>query len=308
VLTGTNMNGTRRYRHAPGINCGTTNRSVACDILHDEFAALMEILTIDPHAVDMMTELTIQAQRLNGQISEADLEQQKIEAIALCERRIDAAVVLFGDGMIDEDEYWLRVDENRREIAHWQTRTTETEKLALEFAMCIDVVNTMASRWRDASLEDKQGMARNLFNELVFDLDTHRIVGFKLKAWADRGLHQGDQIRRPGERGHQPGRTHALDDGACRTDQIGQPESAEHAQPQRRQYSAAWRGRLAVLRHAADPSRTRDDSMTAASCPNPVAGSCASSSSCDRLSWCAGGRPRPRARCSCRRRCPARTC
>lgn len=34
--------------------------------------------------------------------------------------------------------------------------------------------------------EDRQGMARNLFNYVIFDLDTHRIVDFRLKPWADR--------------------------------------------------------------------------------------------------------------------------
>ena len=34
--------------------------------------------------------------------------------------------------------------------------------------------------------EDKQGMARNLFTSITYDLDTQRIVDFKLKPWADR--------------------------------------------------------------------------------------------------------------------------
>ncbi len=34
--------------------------------------------------------------------------------------------------------------------------------------------------------EDRQGLARSLFSEIVYDLDARRIVDFKLKPWADR--------------------------------------------------------------------------------------------------------------------------
>jgi hypothetical protein len=37
-------------------------------------------------------------------------------------------------------------------------------------------------------LEDCQGLARSLFERIVFDLDQRRIVEFKLKAWAHRFL------------------------------------------------------------------------------------------------------------------------
>jgi hypothetical protein len=80
------------------------------------------------------------------------------------------------------------VDRNEREIAHWQMRTTETEKIALELGMCMDIVNNMAQLWETTSPEDRQGMARNLFDYLVYDLDTRRITDFRLKPWADRFL------------------------------------------------------------------------------------------------------------------------
>jgi len=58
----------------------------------------------------------------------------------------------------------------------------------LELAMCMDIVNNMANLWEMADSEDKQGMARNLFEYLVYDLDTRRITDFRLKPWADRFL------------------------------------------------------------------------------------------------------------------------
>ncbi|GAB5491437.1 MAG: hypothetical protein Phog2KO_16520 [Phototrophicaceae bacterium] len=189
VLSGTNMNGTRRYRHSPGVKCGCTNKSVVCDIIEEEFGKLIQLLDVNPDSIGLMTEWAIQAQQLYGKSNGSeDIERQKTEAIALCRRRIDATVTLFGDGMIGKEEYRRRIDENEREISHWEMRTSETEKLGLEFAMCVNAVKTMCSTWETNSAEDKQGMARNLFESVVFDLDTHRIMGFRLKPWADRFL------------------------------------------------------------------------------------------------------------------------
>lgn len=77
---------------------------------------------------------------------------------------------------------------NEQEIAHWQARTDETEQLALELAMCVEAVNKINRLWQMGSDEDKQGLARSLFTDVLYDLDTRRIVGFKLKPWADRFL------------------------------------------------------------------------------------------------------------------------
>ncbi len=181
----------RRYRHKAGVKCGCTNRSVSCEVVEHDFGRLIKLLTIQPDTLDLMTELAIQADKANGignDNGEADLEAQKQEAIALCRRRIDAAVVLFGDGMIDKDEYRRRVEANEREIAHWEARTTETQKLALELAMCMSAVDRLARLWDMSDAEDRQGLVRSLFTHITYDLDTQRIVDFRLKPWADRYL------------------------------------------------------------------------------------------------------------------------
>jgi hypothetical protein len=60
--------------------------------------------------------------------------------------------------------------------------------LAVEFALCMGEVDKLAKLWRTVSDEDKQGLARSLFEHIVFDLDTRQIVDFRLKPWADRWL------------------------------------------------------------------------------------------------------------------------
>jgi len=115
-----------------------------------------------------------------------DFEQQRIEAIALCRRRIDAAVKLYGEGFIDYDEFRSRVDDNEREIAEWKARITEQERITLELSRCMEMIRRIADIWENGDAEDRQSVAQNLFNEIVYDLDTQRIESFRLKPWAER--------------------------------------------------------------------------------------------------------------------------
>jgi hypothetical protein len=179
----------RRYRHKQGTSCGCINRSVPADIFEADFGRLIKLLTVRPDALELMTELAIQADKAGRRTDSAvDPEQEKREAITLCKRRIDAAVILFGDGRIDQAEYRRRIEQNEREMAHWEARTTETEKAALELTVCMDAIDKVARLWDISEDEDRQGMARTLFSHIVYDLDTRRIVDFKLKPWADRFL------------------------------------------------------------------------------------------------------------------------
>jgi DNA invertase Pin-like site-specific DNA recombinase len=175
-----------RYRHKAGAKCGCANRSVKVEVLEADFARLLQLLTVETSHLDLMTELGIQLSNL-GQPSDAlDLEAQKRAAIATCKRRIDAAIVLFGEGRIDKEEYHRRLEQNEREIAHWEARTTETEKIGLELAICVEAVDKIAKLWEANDDEDKQGLVRSLFHYIVYDLDAQRIVDFRLKPWADR--------------------------------------------------------------------------------------------------------------------------
>ncbi len=189
-LTGrTDANGIRRYKHKTGVTCGVQSRSIPCDDLEAAFGRLIRLLTIRQEALNLLTELAIQAEQGGGITEdEAEFERQRQEAIALCNRRIDAAKMLYLDGEIDREDYLVRKEQNEREIAHWQARTTETQQIALELGMCIEALDKLARLWDTANEEDRKGLAHNLFEEVVVDLDTRRIVSFKLKPWADRFL------------------------------------------------------------------------------------------------------------------------
>jgi hypothetical protein len=157
--------------------------------IESDFGRLVKLLAVRHDALGLMTELAIQVDKLrNPQNTDVDPEAEKREAIAVRMRRIDAAINLYSDGVISREEYLRRVELNKREITYWEARTTESEKAALELAMCMEAVEKLARLWDAGDDEDKQGMARSLFSYIVYDLDIRRIVDFRLKPWADRFL------------------------------------------------------------------------------------------------------------------------
>ena len=67
--------------------------------------------------------------------------------------------------------------QDEREIAHWEARTTDTEKAAIELAMCLDALDNLAELWDTVSDEDRQQMARMLVEYIIYDFDRQQIVG-----------------------------------------------------------------------------------------------------------------------------------
>lgn len=174
------------YRHKPGGACGCRKTQVLRGAYEDDFFRLIQCFEVKPEELDKMLLLAAQVSATPAQ--DDDLETRKPEAIALCQRRIQAAIALYSDGRIDRMEYLRRVERNEHEIASWQARTNERQQLAMELTMCIHAVDTLARLWKVSSDDDKQGMARHLFEYVTYDLDRQEIVDFRLKAWAERFL------------------------------------------------------------------------------------------------------------------------
>lgn len=161
-------------------------RPVQREVYEEDFFRLVKLLEIKPEELEKMMFL---ASQVSPTAAEAeDLETKRTEAIALCQRRMQAAIDLYGDGRINRQEYLRRVERNEREIASWQARTSDSEKLAMELTMCIHAIDTITRLWEVSSDEDKQGMARHLFEYVTYDLDRQEIIDFRLKPWADQFL------------------------------------------------------------------------------------------------------------------------
>jgi hypothetical protein len=86
------------------------------------------------------------------------------------------------------EEYLRLKEQNEREIAHWEALTTDDEQAALELRLCMETLNRIVGLWETVSGEDRQGMARMLFEYIEYDLDAKRITDFRLKPWADKFL------------------------------------------------------------------------------------------------------------------------
>jgi hypothetical protein len=174
------------YRHKPGGGCGCDTTQVLRETYEADFVRLIKLLEIKPDKLEKM--MLLAAEITPTAAEQEDLETRKAQAIALCQRRIQAAIDLYGERRIDRAEYLRRVERNEREIASWKARSSDREKLAMELTMCIHTVETMTRLWEVSSDEDKQGMARHLFEYVAYDLDRQEIVDFRLKPWADQFL------------------------------------------------------------------------------------------------------------------------
>ncbi len=169
-----NNGNSRRYRHKHGVKCGCTNRSVLCGVIEADFKRLLDLLVVDESQLDSLLKLGIQTIKSGGSMSAEQIEAQKRSEIASCNHKIEAAVHLFGEGRISKEEYLRRVEKNEREIAQWEARTSDSAKMAFELTMCMEAISKVAMLWDVANQEDKQGMAQNLFTEIVYNLDrTH---------------------------------------------------------------------------------------------------------------------------------------
>ncbi len=172
-----------RYRHADrNRDCGAQNRSVKAEVLEGEFARLVRALVVKPEVASQMAEVFAQAtQRQTSDDRRAEI----LAEIALCKQRIKNAEVLFLKARIDQPELDRHLEENETEIARLQVELSEESQIREMIELSIHMLGEMGNQWESASTEEKQAFAQSLFSEVVFDLDTHRITGFKLKPWVE---------------------------------------------------------------------------------------------------------------------------
>jgi len=178
-----------RYRHADH-HCTSQSRSVPVELVDGDIARLLRLLTVNDTMLPYMTELALQNKHgtsLNSN-DEQEADKQKQRAIAKCKRRVENNLELYRDGTISRDEYLNVKQKAEEEIQAWEARTTDRQKVAIELRTCITFLEHATQLWDDASDQDRQGLARLLFEYVVYDLDTQRIIHFKLKPRVDRFL------------------------------------------------------------------------------------------------------------------------
>ncbi len=180
--------GTRspRYRHSERLHkCDSRNKSVKAEVLEHEFSRLIGALTIRPDVIPQMVE---QLSLFNQQTLTEDRRAEMVAEISLCHQRIRNAEKLFMMARIDEDTLKKHITENEGQIAHLQAAMSEEGQVRQMVEITANMLLDMGARWHEANTEDKQAFAQTLFSKVVFDLDTHQIRGFELKAWAAQFL------------------------------------------------------------------------------------------------------------------------
>jgi hypothetical protein len=79
---------------------------------------------------------------------------------------------------MSHEEYAKIKEDNEREIVHWQARTTETKKAAVELRMCMNVVNQIANLWEGSTHIGRQQMAHMLFDYIVTTSTVRKLWSF----------------------------------------------------------------------------------------------------------------------------------
>jgi len=176
-----------RYRHSDH-HCTGTARSVHVELVDGDIRRLLSLLTVNPDLLPVMSEIALQAEHGISNEDGQELDKQKARAIAKCKRRIENNLDLYRDGTISKEEYLSVKQKAEEEIRAWESRTTDLQKIAVELKTCIAFLDHAMQLWDSANAQDRQGLARMLFEYVVYDLDEHRITRFKLKPWADRFL------------------------------------------------------------------------------------------------------------------------
>jgi DNA invertase Pin-like site-specific DNA recombinase len=187
-LSGTNQNGRMRYRHTQTINCGCENHSIPLDELEDDFAGIVNLLTAKPDELNLMLEQAIRSQHGTLDMSEQELEKKKKQEMAKQQRKIENLRKAMLAGEIAYEDFAKGKGEAERQLQYWETRTTDAAKKAIEFTMVLKALEKLVNEWATATPEEKQMLAHSLFQDIIYDLDTKRIIAFQLQSWADHYL------------------------------------------------------------------------------------------------------------------------
>ncbi len=175
----------KMYRHKAGASCGCNRHSVMRHEIEGDFFRLMELLHVKDEYIPIMAQWALQLDETPIQ-DETDFEAEKAKSIALCQRRIDATIHLYGDGHITRPEYEQRMEQNKRDLLMWQSRTSDKQKVTIELTKIQNLIGENTIAWHNSNEQDKQGLAQTIFDHIVYDLDKKQIVGCKLKGWAER--------------------------------------------------------------------------------------------------------------------------
>lgn len=117
-------------------------RSVQRSIIEDDFERLIEALTVTDEQLQRMKDIAMQIDAMTETDTDK-LERKKERAIQQARVKIENAKKMALDGLIEYEAAAQHIKETEREIAAWQSRTSENEQKAVELVMCADAMSKL---------------------------------------------------------------------------------------------------------------------------------------------------------------------
>ena len=134
------------YQHRYGIQCGCVARQKPDELVEGEFVRLCRHLTLNDKALAELKHLS--ASLLGGTFeTHDDSEAKRTAAIAKCQKRLEAARHLYEDGELERDVYLNRKATIEDELLHWRNYTSETTRMQIQLAMCVEAFTRLVELW-----------------------------------------------------------------------------------------------------------------------------------------------------------------
>lgn len=188
-IIGWSKKGELYYRHAVNGKCNCGTKSLKAELVEADVLRLLKLLDVTPDQLDNLIEFAIAIQEGSlgrGQNQEIEFEVNKRQKIAQHQKAIRNMELKADEGLIDYDnKFKERRSFHEREIERWQHMTTDSQKLRMSLSECSKQMELLTESWASAIGEAKQKLAHSLFDEIVYNLNTRQIVGFRLKVWAE---------------------------------------------------------------------------------------------------------------------------
>jgi hypothetical protein len=168
--------GVHCYRHQDRVSCTCTRRILPAHKVERDVEAILQVLKLKD--VDALTKAVT---TLGDHKPSKDFAKE----IDQCQRRMKAALRLFRDGQIDEQEYDSTLTQNREWIAEYEQKSNSISEKTNRISAAADTMNHLNMAWHGASSKTRQDIAKSIFKWIEYDLDTQRIVEFELKPWVN---------------------------------------------------------------------------------------------------------------------------
>ena len=172
-----------RYRHSRQSECGSMNKSVPVEVLESDFGRLVTFLAVKPDVASIMAEWFTQ---MNAPNTESENWRANIEAQIQNHTKSQKNLIhLFKLNLVTQEEFDSDYSGLDREIARLRSQLGEPQQVQEMFQMTAQSIQSVGQNWEQTSAEERESFVRSLFDEVVYDLDTRRIISFKLKSWAE---------------------------------------------------------------------------------------------------------------------------